>query len=394
MSSLTSHLVKYCLQFCKNAHDVKTVTFQVRLTICEIDSLAFLFSKYFDQSKYVNVKGLTFFNEFNKCVEYVKQNFDSKQQNNDIKQLFSVFLKHEFMGQVPNFKKIMQFLQKYLKSINTPSVAEIAAECDKCALNKLDCTTCKINYLAASINVFNANIKNGWDIFLRPMFGLPLFLFVIIKTDYDENGVFNADDLMTDSFASFFYNLLSDKSFSFVNQKSVQPLMEDCRRATVGYDAHNLEFLLCMLRNNNTCNTPLFTPFKNFIIQLAIKTKIKQAKINKIAAVVFTGFYLRVYVESAGARLKNVVKSTKRYPFDPIDNGETLTPFELELRNVCRFILPQYNEEQFEKFIFKLANIKRDLSTEQYIVTENHIRRLVNKHNLDEDFAVLLKQHA
>ncbi|QWO71634.1 p45 [Orgyia pseudotsugata single capsid nuclopolyhedrovirus] len=386
-------LVEYCLQFRKNIQDVKIVNFGVRLTVCEIDSLAFLFSKYFDQSKYVNVKGLTFFNEFNKCVDLVKQNFDSKQQNNDIKQLFSVFLKHEFMGQVPNFKKIMQFLQKYFKPIVAPSVAEVAAKCDQCAINKLDCLFCKKNYLAASIAAFDAGIQNGWDIFLRPMFGLPLFLFIVMKTDYDKNGVFNADDLMTNSFASFFYNLLSDKASAFVNQKCVQPLVDECRRATIGHSAHDLEFLLCMLRNKNTCNAPLFKPFKDFIVQLAIKTKIKQAKINKIAAVVFTGFYLRVYIESAHARLNAVPIAGKQYAFSKA-NGNSLTPFELELRNVCRFILPQYTNEQFERFIVKLANIKHDLSVEQYIVTEKHIRQLVSKHNLDEDFAVLLNQNA
>ncbi|QHB21753.1 p48/p45 [Artaxa digramma nucleopolyhedrovirus] len=388
----TLHAVKYCLQFRKNTSNVKQVNFVVNLTVCEIDSLAFLFSKYFDQNKYVIVKGLTFFNEFNKCVDAVKDNFDSKQSNNDIKQLFSVFLKHEFMGQVPNFRKIMQYLLKYLKPVDSPAIMEIGAKCEVCSVNRLECVQCKVNYLSASIVTFDRTIQDGWDIFLRPMFGLPLFLYILIKTDYNSNGIFNADDLMTNSFASFFCNLLNDRSAHYVNTKTVQPLVDECRRVTAGLSVNDLEYLLCMLRNRNTCDTPLFAPFKNFILQLASKTKIKPSKINKIASVVFTGFYLRVYIESAANKLNAAAGGgDKRYPFGGDDNR--ITPFEMELRNVCHFILPKYTQEQFEKFICKLAAIRSDLSVEQYLVTEKHIRQLVSKHNLDEDFSVLLNQN-
>ncbi|QUJ09280.1 p48/p45 protein [Gynaephora ruoergensis nucleopolyhedrovirus] len=383
------HEVKYCLQFRKNETDTKHVNFSVSLSVCEIESLAFLFSKYFDQNKCVAVKGLTFFNEFNKCVDAVKRNFDNKQTNNEIKQLFSVFLKHEFMNQVPNFRKIMQYLSKYLKPVDAPSITDIGAECEKCSMNRLECLSCKINYLSVSIANFDRNIQNGWDIFLRPMFGLPLFLYILIKTDYNCNGIFNADDLMTNSFASFFRNLLNDRSIKYVNAKTVQVLADECRRVVAGVDINDLEFLLCMLRNKNTCDTPLFAPFKNFILQLALKTKIKPSKINKIASVVFTGFYLRVYIEGAFSKLQNN-GSGKIYPFGANDCP---TPFEIELRNVCRFVLPKYTDEQFEKFICKLAAIKNDLSVEQYLVTEKHIRKLVSKHNLDEDFSVLLNQN-
>nr|WUR10750.1 P48 [Calliteara abietis nucleopolyhedrovirus] len=403
-----AHQIEYNLQFCKNANDIKSVNFTVRLTVCEIDSLTFLFSKYFDQSKHVHVKGLTFFNEFNKCVDAVKANFDAQQDENvgdgnaaNIKQLFSMFLKHEFMAQVPNFKKIIQFLQKYLHPIKTPSIKEIAEKCDRCPVNQLDCLFCKMNYLAVSISTFDAGIQHGWDIFLRPMFGLPLFLYVLMKTDYDRAGVFTPNDLMTNSFVSFFYNLLDDKSSSFVNHRAVQPLVNECRRVTTGFDQHQYEFLLSLLRNKNTCETPFFAPFKSFVMQLAIKTKIKQSKINKIAAVVFTGFYLRVYIESVGGRLGAWPSKCYAFSSPPLDAGDTkndgratiLTPFELELRNVCRFILPKYDDVQFENFIVKLANIKRDLSVNQYIVTEKHIRSLINKYKLDEDFSILLNQN-
>ncbi|AGR56843.1 ac103 [Hemileuca sp. nucleopolyhedrovirus] len=391
MNVTQTHPVEYRLQFRKNENDFKNVIFNARLTIYEIDSLAFLFSNYYDHTKYVVVKGLTFFGEFNKCVDAVKKNFDEKQQNNDIKQLFSMFLKHEFMGQVPNFKKIMVYLQKYLKPIESPPIAELCSECDKCSVNRIACTRCKINYLSVAISCFDVNIQDGWDIFLRPMFGLPLFLYVLMRTDYDNNGIFNADDLMTNSFCCFFYNLLSDKSVKYVNQKTVQPLVDECRRVTVGLSRDELEYILCMLRNKNMCDTALFAPFRNFIIQLACKTKIKQAKINKIASVVFTGFYLRLYIEGAANKLlSGAAPSTKRYHFT--EDGSA-SAFEMELRNVCRFILPKYTNEQFENFINKLASIKRDLSIEQYIVTEKHIRHLVTKHKLDEDFSVLLNQN-
>ncbi|ABI35764.1 p45 [Ectropis obliqua nucleopolyhedrovirus] len=396
MNVSATNLVKYSLQFRKNENDIKNVNFSVQLTKCEIDSLTFLFSKYYDQSKYVIVKGLTFFNEFNKCVDAVKHNFDSKQDNNEIKQLFSMFLKHEFMGQIPNFKKIMQFLQKYLLTIDSPSISDINSTCNVCPVNQLACLNCKILYLSASISMFDINTQNGWDIFLRPMFGLPLFIYILMKTDYDNNGIFNSDDLMTNAFATFFYNLLSDKSVKYINVKTVQGLVDECRRVTASFDVQQLEFLLCMLRNKNTCDTPLFLPFKNFIIQLACKTKIKQAKINKIASVVFTGFYLRIYIEAATPRLINNQNGNnsalrKQYPFG--GPGKTLTPYEMELRNVCRFLLPTYTNEQFENFINKLYGIKQDLSIDQYIVTEKLIRQLVSKHNLDEDFAVLLNHN-
>nr|ANS70991.1 viral protein 48 kDa [Lymantria dispar multiple nucleopolyhedrovirus] len=377
--------IKYSLQFKKNANDIKNVLFDAQLTVSEIDSLAFLFSKYFDQTKYVYVKGLTFFNEFNKCVDYVKQNFDAKQQSDDIKQIFSIFLKHEFMAQVPHFKKITQYLQKYHKPLRAPAVLEIAAQCQVCSLNRLQCLECKSNYLSLAIATFNSTVHDGWDIFLRPMFGLPLFLYVCLKTRFDTDGIFNADDLITDSFARFLYNLLSDKSNDFVRQRAVTPLIDECKRAIVNLNVRELEFLLCMLRNKNTCETTLFAPFKQFITKLALKTKIKQAKISKIASVVFTGFFLRVYLESAAHK---IAQAHNAGVF-----SDTVTPFEMEVRNVCRFVLPQYTDEQLQRFVGKLANIRADLAVECYIVTEKQIRQLITKHNLDEDFSVLLNQN-
>ncbi len=376
-SNSTVHLVEYTLRFNK-FDSFQNVNFKVCLSVAEIDSLAFLFSKYFDQSSSVSVKGLTFFNEFNKCVEAVKHDFEHKQENNDVKKIFSVFLKDEFMSQVPQFRTIMQYLQKYYKATPSPSIAEISALCNECSVNKIDCVSCKINYLARSISVFDTAIQDGWDIFLRPMFGLPIFLFILLKTHYDTNGVFNADDLITNSFTQFFYNLLCDKASSnYLNYKAAASLIKECRRVTANLKDHDLERLLCLLRNNNTCETKLFAPFKQFITELAHKTKIKSQKINKMASVVFTGFYLRLYLEGAA--------------------NKSLSAADLEVRNVCRFILNKYNDEQFENFMIKLSNIKQDLfkeTMEQYIVSERYIRQLVSRHNLDQELYLLLNDNA
>lgn len=380
--------VDYQLRFCKNSNDVKVVNFVVKLNVCDIDSLTFLFSKYFDQHKHVAVKGLTFFNEFNKCVESVKRDFDRRQQNSDIKQIFTQFLNHEFMGQVPQFKKIIHYLQIYLKPVSAPSVKQVSENCDQCPVNEIKCLQCKVRYLGVAITAFDAGIQEGWDIFLRPMFGLPLFLFVLFRTEYDREGIFNADDLITNSFACFFKNMLTDTSSRFVDFRTTQPLINECRRAVVGFSHQNLEFLLCMLRKNHSCEGPLFAPFRKFIVNLACSTKIKQSKINKIASVVFSGFFLRLYLEGSASKFVNAAGT---HPFG--DSNNCLTPFEMEIRNVCHFIMPNYDDAQFERFIGKLAAIRNDLCIEQYLVTEKHIRRLISAHNLDEDLSVLLNQN-
>ncbi|AAZ38235.1 P45 [Agrotis segetum nucleopolyhedrovirus A] len=375
MSSAMS-VVGYTLRFNK-FDSFQNVNFQVRLSVDEIDSLAFLYSKYYNHSDNVNIKGLTFFNEFNKCVEFVKANFETKQTSNDVKKIFSVFLKDEFMSQVPKFRTIMQYLQRYYKPTPAPDIAVIGAACANCSINSIACLECKINYLSTSISVFDCGIQDGWDIFLRPMFGLPLFLYVLLKTDFPEGSMFNADDLITNSFAQFFYNLLCDKATTnYVDHKACASIIKECKRVTVALRDKDLERLLCMLRNNSSCDSKLFLPFKVFIVELARKTKIKPLKVNKMASVVFTGFYLRQYLEAAP--------------------NKTRSAAELELRNVCRFILNKYSDEKFENFISKLASIKADLFKEtmqQYIVSESYIRHMVLKYNLDEELSVLLEEN-
>ncbi|AUV65339.1 P45 [Alphabaculovirus myunipunctae] len=378
----TMNLVEYSLRF--NKLDVFTnVNFQVRLTVDEIDSLSFLYSKYFNHSDNVSVKGLTFFNEFNKCVDFVKQNFESKQNNNDVKRIFSVFLKDEFISQVPKFRKIMSYLQKYYLPTPAPNVSEISARCAYCSVDTIHCLSCKIGYLSSCISTFDSGIQDGWDIFLRPMFGLPLFLYILLKTEIAPDQMFNVDDLITNSFARFFYNLLCDKATTnFVDRKACMPIIKECRRVTVAMRDAELERLLCMLQSSNAANTRLFAPFRQFVVELARKINIKQTKandvnkVNKIASVVFTGFYMRQYLEAAP--------------------NKTMSAAELEMRNVCRFILHKYNEEQLANFMVKLSSIKTELSIEmmkQYIVSESFIRHLVLQYNLDEELCVLLNDN-
>nr|AJP07378.1 p48 protein [Helicoverpa armigera nucleopolyhedrovirus]AJP07513.1 p48 protein [Helicoverpa armigera nucleopolyhedrovirus] len=367
-------LIDYCLRF--NKYDVfENVSFGSRLTKSEIDSLTFLFSVYFDQKQYVPVRGLTFFTEFNQCVETIKNNFESKQNTSEIKRIFSLFLRDEFMKQVPNFQIIMKYLGKYYRPVLTPNINELSALCSSCGDNRLLCFECRCRYLSASVSAFDVGIQDGWDIFLRPMFGLPLFLNILLRTEFDENNVFNADDLITNSFAQFLYNLLCDKSTSnFVNHKMCQPFVNECRRVTVGLVDNELEMLLCSL-NMSSYHIKLFAPFKRFMDEIGHQTKLK--KINKVASVVFTGFYMRHYLDAAP--------------------NKTLSASELEIRNVCRMLFKGYNNNEFEQFIEKLKTIKLDLCValmENLLVPEHYIRNLCVKYDLDKEISVLINQNS
>ncbi|BAC67330.1 hypothetical protein AhnVgp079 [Adoxophyes honmai nucleopolyhedrovirus] len=382
---MNGNSVNYTLKFSKNDNDVKTVNLIVHLQEHEIESMAFLFSKYYDQKKFINIKGLTFHSEFRKCIDNVKQSFDSQQNNSDLKKIFTAFLNHEFMNQVKNFKEIMQYLQKYYKPMLKPSITEIGHDCKVCPYGAIQCLQCKIKYLSVAISHFDETIQKGWDIFLRPMFGIPILLNILIRTDYT-NHFFSADDLITNAFARFFNNILCDRAHKYLEYKMVQPLIDECHRASTGLSVDDFERLLCILKSQNTLDNPLYAPFRKFMLQLCLKTKIKNSKINKIASVVFTGLYLRLYLESAINKFGISDKTC-------FEVSKQMTPFEMEIRNVCRFILNKYTDHQFERFMLKLANIKRDLVIDQYIIREDYIRKLMNQHKLDDDIALLLNQN-
>jgi nitrogen regulatory protein PII-like uncharacterized protein len=379
---MQTYLVDYELRFYKIDVSIN-VKFQANLSARVIESSAFLFSNYFEQTEIVRTKGLTFFNEFNTCVNYVKSNFEHRQNDDNVKRLFSFFLKDEFMSQVPQFRNVIKFLKVYYKPIERPNVRDIVATCTECTEDNLHCFQCKKAYLSKSISVFDSGIQHGWDIFLRPMFGLPLFLSILLRTDFstnfDESGVFNADDLITNTFAQFFYNLLCDKASSnYVDRNACRPLIADCQKVTANMSDRDLEMLLCLLRDNNNCESKIFAPFKQFVLKFMafVKDKKINKKINKIASVIFTGFFLRQYLDSAPKKTKSAA--------------------ELELRNVCRFIMHNYNDEQMERFVQKIYSIKEKLMKkllQDFIVTERYIRHLIIEHRLEEEFSVLLDEN-
>jgi hypothetical protein len=367
------YTIDYCLRFFQY-DDFKNVSFGADLTIEQIESLSFLFSVYYDQKDCVKVKGLTFFTEFFKIVQNVKKNFESRDDNSDIKRIFSIFLKDEFMNQVTNFQQIIQYLRPYYKPIMKPNIDEIASLCVECPARQIACLMCKSRYVSVSISVFDVSVQEGWDIFLRPMFGLPIFLNILLHTRLERSDdIFKIDDIITNSFTQFFYNLLCDKAFMlYSNKQACAPFVKECRKVLVGVEDKDLELLLTGL-NSYTFSSKLYSPFKLFMQNLSKGIKVK--KVNKIASVLFTGFFLRHYLEAAP--------------------NKTKFASELEIRNVCRLIMKQYNDEQFECFINKLKDIKTELSIalmKSYIVPENFIRHLCIKHNLDKDISLLIDQ--
>lgn len=363
-------LVDYCLRF-NQFENFQNVSFGANLTKAEIDSLAFLFSVYFDQEDRVLVKGLNFFNEFNKCVELIKRDFEKKDDTSEVKNIFSLFLKDEFIGQVPNFQKIIKYLTVYYKPIPKPNLDELSALCADCPDKSIGCFACKCRYLSAAVSTFDAGIQEGWDIFLRPMFGLPLYLTVLLNTEFGKSEIFNADDLITNAFTQFLYNLLCDKASTYyVKIDQCKGLLEECRRVTVGLNDRDLEQMLSSL-NESSINSKLYSPFKRFMEVFCRINKIK--KRTKIVPVMFMGFYLRNYLEAAP--------------------NKTMSAADLELRNVCRLILKHYTLEQYEEFIIKLKDIKTELSAalcSHYIIPERFIRQLCVKYHLDKDISILI----
>ncbi|USC25945.1 p48 [Palpita vitrealis nucleopolyhedrovirus] len=380
---MCAYKLQYSLRF--NIYDrFENVRFEAQLLQNEIDSLCFLFSKYYDQSSVVDCKGLTFFTEFNKCIVSIKSSFETQANNADnihnVKNIFSIFLRDEFIKQVPHFKTIMQYLQKYYNPTPAPDAEAIMCQSHCKPLNKIQCFECKCKYLACSLSTLDVGLQNGWDIFLRPMFGMPLMLYVLLRTDYkNENDIINENNLMTQMFVQFFYNLICDKAYSMFTKHDVcAPFVKDCKKAVASLKQEEHERLLGILSAQCNGTSPvanghkILLPFKNFMIEMGRNTKMK--KVNKIASTVLIGFYLRHYLES----LPN-----KTYP-----------TAELELRNVCRFIMNKYTDENINLLIHKLQCIKVDifnvLMTEM-IVPETFIRHIITKYQLDNEISLLIE---
>ncbi|ANF29691.1 p45/48 [Catopsilia pomona nucleopolyhedrovirus] len=380
-----TYRLQYSLRF--NTYDrFENVCFEALLSESEIDSLCFLFSKYFDQSLSVDVKGLTFFTEFNKCIAAIKTNFENQPNSaaegmHNVKNIFSIFLRDEFIKQVPHFKTIMQYLQKYYNATPAPQIEAIVCETHCRPLNRVHCFECKCKYLSCSLSTLDVGLQNGWDIFLRPMFGMPLMLYVLMKTDYkNESEIVNENNLITQIFVQFFYNLICDKAYSMYTKRELcAPFVRECKKATVSVRREDQERLLAILSAQCNGNATvaggdrLLLPFKSFMMEMGRHTKMK--KINKIASTVLVGFYLRHYLESLADRAA--------YPVA-----------ELELRNVCRFILSKYTDENINTLIQKLKLMKIDICNAlmtEMIVPETFIRHIITKYQLDDEISLLVE---
>ncbi|ABF50292.1 p48 [Antheraea pernyi nucleopolyhedrovirus] len=365
-----------------SGHSFEQVRFEAQLLQHEIDSLTFLLAKYFDQHELVDVQGLTFFTEFNKCIVAIKARFESQPSSEDlhnIKSIMSMFLRDEFIKQVPNFKTIMEYLKVYYNPVAAPDAHALMCAEHCRAAGKISCLQCKCSYLSCALFTLDAGLQDGWDIFLRPMFGIPLLLYVILKTDFGpEADVINENNLMTQIFVQFFYNLLCDKAYAlYTKHKMCEPLVKDCRRV-IGLLRHEDQHRLLSILNAQ-CNGSstvangerLLTPFRSFMIKMGHHTKIK--KVNKIASTVLIGFYLRHYLESVP--------------------NKVLPAGELEMRNVCRFIMNKYSDENVDELVRKIKLIKIEilhaLMTER-IVPETFIRRIITDYKLDNEIALLM----
>ncbi|QDL56958.1 P48 [Dione juno nucleopolyhedrovirus] len=381
-------------------HRFEYVRFEAQMQANEIDSLTFLLAKYFDQRECVDVRGVTFITEFNKCVSAIRAKFEAQPNSENlhgIKSIMNMFLRDEFINQVPHFRTIMEYLKTYYNPIAAPDVA--AVMCATCRqLSKVSCWQCKCKYISSALTTLDAGLQDGWDIFLRPMFGMPLLMFVILKTDYSaQPDVINENNLMTQMFVQFFYNLLCDKAYSMHTKKAAcEPLVKDCKRVINLLPFKERHRLLTLLNEqcNSACTSAnaskLLAPFKSFMIKMGQHTKMK--KVNKMAATVLIGFFLRHYIESMPAHylqdMSGLLKSTTL-----VAANNACSAGELELLNVCRHILRKHSDKDVAVVVEKLKRIKleimRVLLNEQ-IVHESFIRRIIVEYQLDNEISLLL----
>nr|UYX49705.1 p45 [Darna trima granulovirus] len=386
MMCSTQYEIQYNLKFYKLCEqrgiDTKYVTFTCSITAYEIETLTFLLAEYFNQQHLFEFDKLTFFNQYKYVVDVIKRDYEQRTDgDSEVKQIFKLFIDNDFIGQVPCFQTIIKSVRGYYKALEGVD----AKACDECKSkgNKLLCLKCKATYMSEALSLLDASLQNGWDIFFRPMLGVPLLFFALFKTDMSEvdDQVFNIDGIVTNILLQFFYNLLSDKSTpQFWNFKKCNALIESCREYVLG--TKNVEYLLMNL-NNNTYNTKIYTPLRQFMEQ-----NFNSKQIGKYVHKIFIGFYLRVFLE---AKKRNdqraVTKGAKTV--------SVCVPADLELRNICRVLFKEYSEEEFEKIIVKLDAIKRDLFVEisnNFVTPKECVVKLFNKYNLKSDVGRLLQK--
>jgi hypothetical protein len=202
---------------------------------------------------------------------------------------------------------------------------------------------------------------------------------VLLKTDFEsESDVVNENNLITQIFVQFFYNMICDKAYSmYTKQDTCIPFVQKCQRATRNLRNGDHERLLSILSaqcngNNGAAKEHLLLPFKSFMLEMGGHIKMK--KVNKLASTVLIGFYLRHYLEAL---------SNRTYPVP-----------ELELRNVCRFLLNKYSDENINLLIEKLKLIKLDIChalMSEFIIPETFIRHIVTKYQLDNEISLLIE---
>ncbi|ABC61198.1 P48 [Choristoneura occidentalis granulovirus] len=357
------------------------VTFTCTMSAYEIDTLTFLLAEYFNQQSLFSFDKLTFFNQYKYVINVIKNDYEKKTDNeNEVKQIFKLFIDNDFIGQMPCFQVIMKNLRPYYNNV----VGVDLDFCNDCALKKkFQCLKCKATYMSEALSLLDVNLQNGWDIFFRPMLGIPLLFFALFKTNMNEvdDEVFNIDTIVTNTLLQFFYNLLSDKTTpQFWNFKKCNGLIESCREYIMG--VQDTEYLLLNF-NNNTYNTKIYTPLRQFM-EKHFCTK----QIGKLVHKIFIGFYLRIFLEAKKRNEQRLVTKGAK-------NMNVCFPADLELRNVCRVLFKEYNDENFEEMLQKLYAIKNELFMEisqNFVAPKECVVRLFNKYNLKNDVSMLLQK--
>nr|AUF81984.1 p48 [Cryptophlebia leucotreta granulovirus] len=385
MNNSTQYDIDYNLNFFKlcetrgfeNIH----VTFTCSLTAYEIDTLTFLLAEYFNQQNLFQFEKLTFFNQYKYVIDVIKRDYEQKTESEvEVKQIFKLFIENDFIGQVPSFQVIMKSVKPYLKPIE--SVTVDFSKCSVCK-QKLNCINCKANYMSEALSLLDSSLQNGWDIFFRPMLGMPLLFFALFKTNMNDvdQEVFNVDNIVTNALLQFFYNLLADKATpQYWNFKKCNHLIESCREYMLG--VQNVEFLLANL-NNNTYNTKIYTPLRQFM-EKNFSTK----QIGKLIHKIFNGFYLRIFLEAKKKNDERVITKGAKGVI-------VCNPADLELRNICRVLFREYDCNEFEDVIKKLYAIKGELFTEitsNFIIPKQCVVKLFNKYNLKNDVGKLMQK--
>ncbi|AER41504.1 P48/P45 [Epinotia aporema granulovirus] len=369
--------VEYCLKFYKinsqSQSETKYVKFLCTLTAYEIDTVTFLLAEYFGQQHMFQFDRLTFFNQFKYVVDAIKRDYDTHSENDDeVKQIFKLFIDNDFIGQVPCFQMIMKNLGMYFKPIQGVVGFRPCDACDKI----VSCMTCKANYLSESLTMLDSSLQDGWDIFFRPMLGIPVLFFVLFKTDMSgiDDEIFNTDNIITNTLLQFFYNLLSDKATSlYWNNAKCAQLINNCAKYVTDIQLESMDLLLTKL-NSNTYNTKMFAPLKQFM-----EHHFSNKQISKLVHKIFIGFYMRVYADAKKQQCKR----------------RTVSPHDIEVRNICRILFKEYNDADFERVIAKLANLKTELALlhcNNYVINKEYVLVLFNKYDLKKDVTRLLEK--